>query len=335
MGGVVHPPGLATSVPDDALGTLAARVRPVALARQRQLPVLPALGSLLADGALRRGSTVSIAPGAPGTSGTSRAPGASGGTALALALAAGPSQAGSWVAAVGLGSLGLVAASEMGVALDRLALVDEPEPGRWAAVVAALVDGFDVVLVAAGPRLRRRPADARRLVARARERGAVLVAVGGDLPERSHVRLSVAASAWEGIAPSPAAAIPAVPAAPAVRGGPGGRRVASAGPGGGEVHVAACGHGRLWARRAVVEAGGRGEASRARRVELWLPDHGGEVTVVAPVAPAVPLPTGPSRSRPRPADPVGPRPGARHRPGEPPSPPASGGPWGNLVGAAG
>ena len=113
----------------------------------------------------------------------SAAPGVAGTTSLALALAAGASQAGSWVAAVGLGSLGLVAAAELGVALDRLVLVDDPGRDRagWASVVAALVDGFDVVLVAAGS-AGSRPADARRLVARVRERGAVLVAVGGDLP---------------------------------------------------------------------------------------------------------------------------------------------------------
>jgi hypothetical protein len=250
---VGHSPGLVapTSSPDrhDALSTLAARVRPVALARQHQLPALPPLAPLLPGGALRRGSTVSVSAGpdtasGPGPAPTAGASGASGATSLALALAAGPSQAGSWVAAVGLGSLGLAAAAELGVALDRLVLVDEPDRGRWAAVVAALVDGFDVVLVAAGPRVRRRPADVRRLAARVRERGAVLVAVGGEFPERSHVRLSVTAGAWEGLEPS--------------------------------------GPGHLTARRAVVAGGGRGEASRPRRVELWLPSATGQVAPASP-----------------------------------------------------
>jgi hypothetical protein len=281
-GGVGQSPGLASSRPDDALGALAARVRPVALARQQQLPVLPALAPLLTGGALRRGATVSVAASAGG---------AGGATSLALALAAGPSQAGSWVAAVGLESLGLVAAAGLGVALDRLVLVDEPERGQWASVVAALVDGFDVVLVAAGPRVRRRPADARRLAARVRERGAVLVAVGGDLPERSHVRLSVEAGAWEGLEPT--------------------------------------GLGRLSARRAVVVAGGRGEASRPRRVHLWLPSATGEVAPADPVAPAVPLDrhrrsatseAGEGRSGRSPATPLR---------------PAEGEGWGDLVGTAG
>jgi hypothetical protein len=192
---------------------------------------------------------------------------------LALALAAGASQAGSWVAAVGLGSLGLVAAADYGVAPQRLALVDTPEPGVWAAIVAALVDGFDIVLVAAGPQVRRRPADARRLAARVRERGAVLVAVGGDLPERSRLQLAVSGGAWEGLD--------------------------------------AEGYGRLARRRVTVAAGGRGEASRPRRAELWLPAADGTVAPVEEMAPAVPLtPRRPGRSAPASAVPASPTAGA-------------------------
>jgi hypothetical protein len=66
-------------------------VRPTTLAGQHLLPVLPALGALLPEGGLRRGITVTVGEG----------------TALALALAAGPSAAGSWVAVVGMDSLGL------------------------------------------------------------------------------------------------------------------------------------------------------------------------------------------------------------------------------------
>ncbi|HEX8805212.1 MAG TPA: hypothetical protein VF743_13490, partial [Acidimicrobiales bacterium] len=77
-----------------ALGELAERVRPAALARDRLLPALPPLQPLLPGGALRRGTVVAVDAG----------PGAGGTTSLALALAAGPSQAGSWVAVVGLRS---------------------------------------------------------------------------------------------------------------------------------------------------------------------------------------------------------------------------------------
>ncbi len=154
-------------------------VRPVSLAGGRMLPVLPALGGLLPGGGLRRGSTVAVA----------------GSTSLALALLAGPSAAGSWCAVVGVPSLGLVAAAEVGVAIGRLALV--AAPGRdWAVVVAALLDALDVVVVRVPDRAVR-AADARRLAARARERGAVLVPLGRW--EGADVRLSVATSSWVGL----------------------------------------------------------------------------------------------------------------------------------------
>ncbi|MDQ3680666.1 MAG: hypothetical protein M3378_09035, partial [Actinomycetota bacterium] len=109
--------------------TLREATRPVSLAGEQVLPVLPALQSLLPGGVLRRGSTVVVV----------------GSTSLALALAAAPSAAGSWCAAVGLPSLGLVAVAELGVSLERLALVGAPG-GSWPAVVAALVDALDVVV---------------------------------------------------------------------------------------------------------------------------------------------------------------------------------------------
>jgi len=152
--------------------------RPVSLARERTLPVLPALADLLPEGGLRRGSTVTV----------------SGGNSLALALLAGPSQAGSWCAAVGLPSLGLVAAAEVGVALDRFPLVARPGD-EWPAVVAALVDAVDVVLLQLPRHVR--SGDTRRLVAKARDRGAVLITTGGQF--QADVRLSVASCAWEGL----------------------------------------------------------------------------------------------------------------------------------------
>lgn len=161
------------------LAGLPESVRPVSLAGGRLLPVLPALAGLLPGGGLRRGSTVAVA----------------GSTSLALALLAGPSAAGSWCAAVGLPSLGLLAADEVGVAVGRLALVAAPG-ADWAAVVAALLDALDVVVVRL-PDRGVRPADARRLGARARERGAVLVPLGRW--EGADVHLSVASSSWQGL----------------------------------------------------------------------------------------------------------------------------------------
>ena len=195
--------------------------RPVSLARERTLPVLPALAGLLPEGGLRRGSTVAV----------------SGATSLALALAAGPSQAGSWCAAVGLPSLGLVAAAEVGVVLERFPLVARPGD-EWPAVVAALVDAVDVVLVCLPRHVR--SGDARRLMAKARDRGAVLITTGESKALAADVRLSVASCAWEGLS---------------------------------------SGHGRLRARRMDVVATGRGAAARERRMSLWLPAPGGGVEI--------------------------------------------------------
>ena len=167
--------------------------RPVSLAGERILPVLPALAGLLPDGGLRRGSTVAVSGDAPRAS-RSEAEARPGASSLALALLAGPSAAGSWCAAVGLPSLGLVAAAELGVALDRFPLVARPG-ADWPAVVAALLEAVDVVLLCPPPHVR--TGDARRLAARARERGAVLVVTGGAVP--ADVRLSVVGAEWEGL----------------------------------------------------------------------------------------------------------------------------------------
>ena len=227
----------------EALSALAERVRPVTLARDRQLPVLPELEPLLPGGALQRGTTVAVDAGR----------GVTGATTLALAVAAGASQAGSWVAMVGMGAVGLVAADRLGVSFERLALVTPPSSSRggWASTMAALVDGFDVVLVGAGPGARLRSGDARRLASRVRERGAVLVAVGGELPgQRSNVHLTVTSATWLGLED---------------------------------------GAGHLSRRRVTVAASGRGGAARPRRATLWLPARDGRIAAVEPEATPIPL----------------------------------------------
>ncbi|MFC7617821.1 hypothetical protein ACFQV2_34855 [Actinokineospora soli] len=86
---------------------------------------------------------------------------------------------------------GVLSAIESGVPAERLALV--PRPGvDLVRVVAALLDGFAVVVVAADLGA----ADARRLSARARNRGAVLLTVG-DWPG-VEVELSCARGRWRG-----------------------------------------------------------------------------------------------------------------------------------------
>jgi hypothetical protein len=152
----------------------------------KMLPVLPELSTLLPGRGLRRGSTVAVAAGRPAWP--------VGGTSLVLALLAAASRSGSWCAVVGVPSLGAGAAAEVGIALDRLALVPNPGP-EWASVVAALIDGVDVVVVAV-PRAVSASV-ARRLAARARQRGSVLVPYGHW--DGADVTLHVLRGAWEGL----------------------------------------------------------------------------------------------------------------------------------------
>jgi hypothetical protein len=196
----------------------------IPLAGTRLLPVSPSLAPLLPEGGLRRGGVVAVA-------------GGGGSTSLLIALVAGAMAEGSWVGVVGLPALGLEAAWRLGLRLDHLALV--PSPGaQWAEVVGALVDSVDVVAVV--PPGRCRPGDARRLGARTRERGAVMVVVGGRSaaawPEAVDLRLEVDTSTWHGLA---------------------------------------SGDGTLQRRSVTVRSFGRRAGARERRVRLWLPDPDG------------------------------------------------------------
>ena len=182
-------------------------------------PCCPCWSRCSRTGGLRRGSAVAV----------------HGSASLLLALLAGPSRRGAWCAVVGLPGLGLVAAAEAGVELERLALV--PDPGRdWAAVAAALLDAMEVVVVA--PRGRVPDGDVRRLAARARQRGAVLVPYGSVAWPGAELRLSVGGGVWEGLGD---------------------------------------GSGRLRSRRVVVRSEGRGSAARLRELSMWLPAPDGEI----------------------------------------------------------
>jgi hypothetical protein len=214
------------------LEELAGQARPVAMAGERVLPVLGPLVPLFPDGGLRRGTVVAV----------------TGSTSLALALLAGVSAAGSWCAAVGLSSLGIVAAQELGVVLERFPLVASPPNGEeWAWAVAALLDAVDVVVARPPAGRPVRDTHTRRLAARARERSAVLIVADGGWPGGADVRLTVTGAAWEGMGD---------------------------------------GHGHLRARRVEVVASGRGAAARERRVSLWLPAADGGVASVDEPVPA-------------------------------------------------
>ncbi|HEY3673931.1 MAG TPA: hypothetical protein VGN51_23555 [Acidimicrobiia bacterium] len=161
---------------------------PVVLARDRAVPLAGELGELVPDGTVARGSVLRVT-GRPGA----------GATTIGFELAAAVTALGEWAAAVDVdATLGPLAAADVGVALERFAVVRRVPPARWATVVAALLDGVSLVLaeVPRGVAL----GDARRLEARARERESVLVVAetrGAVWPGSALYTLHAASSAWD------------------------------------------------------------------------------------------------------------------------------------------
>jgi len=102
----------------------------------------------------------------------------SGARSLPVGVVASVTAAGGHAAVVGVPGFGLLAAAEMGADLSRLAVV--PDPGADPVEVAAvLMDGLDLVVL--GLAGRRVPTTrARAVVARARQRGCVLLVLGGQ-----------------------------------------------------------------------------------------------------------------------------------------------------------
>ncbi|MGH3684304.1 MAG: hypothetical protein ACRDQ9_11320 [Pseudonocardiaceae bacterium] len=140
-------------------------------------PVVEPLGSLLPGGGLRRGSVVAV----------------HGSTALLLALLAAATAQGAWAAVVGVDDLGVLAAAEVGVVVQRLALVPRPGPDP-ALVAAVLLDGVGLVALAGADRML--SGVRRSLAARARQRGAVLLPLGRW--PGADVELECRAEAWYG-----------------------------------------------------------------------------------------------------------------------------------------
>ncbi len=170
------------------LAAVGAARAPVVLARDRSLAVAGPLGTVLPS--VQRGSVVVVG-----------GPVGSGATTTVLGIAAAATTVGEWAGMVdGPSTLGGLAAAEAGVDLARFAVIRRVPPDRWPTVVAALLDGMSVV-VASVPR-GLRTGDARRLVARARERAAVLVALASDArgwPVEGAVRIEMGRGTWSGL----------------------------------------------------------------------------------------------------------------------------------------
>jgi hypothetical protein len=215
------------------LRELLERTAPVSLSAEQVLAVLGPLEGLFPGRGLPRGAVVEVTGGV-------------GVTSVMLALTAGASRSGSWVAYVGMPELGWQAAEEQGVDLARVVAVPHPA-SRLAMVLGALIDGTD--LIVCGPALGPTPAQLRNLRARARERGAVLLGLSGG-----------AGSSLRGVH----------------RGGRGGWGSADL-----AIEVEATrwsgietGSGRLQAREIEVAVGGRGRFARRRAVRVAIDASG-------------------------------------------------------------
>jgi hypothetical protein len=197
------------------------------LASQRVLPVADPLAPLLPDGGLVRGQPVA-------TRGIAA-------MSLALGLVTAATAAGSWLAVVGVPTLGLEAAEELGIPLERVVRVDPGERSNgavWAELMAAVVDGFEVVITRVPASV---PAGlAHKMQRRLQARDAVMVALGPPGPIVPAVELHATHPRWDGVD---------------------------------------AGAGYLRGRRVTVTATGR-RVPRPRRAELWLPGRDGKVAAV-------------------------------------------------------
>ena len=213
----------------ERLSQLTQSVAPVVFAQDRVIPVAAVLESLLGEGGITRGHII----GCRGTAALS----------LAFATVARASASGSWVAAAGLPTLGAQAASEAGIALERLVMVTIPvgiTEAAWANTVSALIDGFDIVVLRQSSLCPIRAATARRLQARLQARGAVLVMVGHPGDFSVDVALNTTAGMWEGLGN---------------------------------------GAGRLVRRKLTLSAGGR-RLPKSRQIDVWLPGAGGGIEAI-------------------------------------------------------
>ncbi len=211
--------------PEELIGRLA----PLTLATERLLPVPEVLAPLFPRGGLQRGWSIGVA--------------GIGAWSLALSIWAEALDVEGWVAVVGVPDLGLAAAAESGVRLDRMVIVETPPSGQWSSVVSSVLDAFRVVAIAPSSRVDAR--DARRLSAQAREREAVLFHLDGGRSWPTALDLTLTAGplpdrGWVGL---------------------------------GE------GHGHLQGRRVAIDAIGR-RMGRPRSVSVFLPGPQGRLSAL-------------------------------------------------------
>lgn len=166
----------------ETAASLAQRQQHARSTRWSAVPLADQLSSLLPERGLVRGHQYQITGDAS--------------LSLMYALAARATDTGSWLAMVNMPRAGMTAAREHGIAMHRVLNVSTPANASsavWSAVVGALVDGVDLVAVS---QVRCSPHDARRLAARVRASGAVLLMVGPHGACVPDGRFSVSTTRW-------------------------------------------------------------------------------------------------------------------------------------------
>jgi len=209
------------------------------LSHERTLPVDPALESVVPTGHLQRGSTIAVH--------------GIGATSFALATVGQAVRDGAFLAIVAPESFGLAACLDFDIPLRRvvqfvLGAGPNSVPNQsWAQAVASILEGFDLVILA--DRRRVGSSQARQLLARNRERGSVMMRVGGpSWPDAADMRFDVSAPEWSGLGQ---------------------------------------GHGYLQERRVTVQVAGRRHHGRQRAHQVLLPSAAGGVSRAPAVTPVV------------------------------------------------
>lgn len=194
------------------------RLGPVTLSRDQLVDVPDPLLPLFPFGGLQRGSLVGF--------------GGAGSWSVAMAMTAAATGRNGWAAIVGIESLGLVAAAELGVDLNRLLVIESPGAHRLAAVIATLLESVEVILVQPSRPIGTQAG--RRIKAKAKEKGRVVFDLEGahHWPHAPDLVLTGKAEQWQGIGD---------------------------------------GHGYLHLRQVHLNAQGRRSASQARSLSILLP----------------------------------------------------------------
>jgi hypothetical protein len=129
------------------------------------LPVSDVVRSFIPEGQLIRGRVVACSGDAA--------------LSVALLLVAHATQEGSWLAVIGVQHIAILAVAERGVALERLVLVHPPQQSKeWSTTVAAVVDGFDLVIMSVPRGVS--PSDVRRVHTRIQARQSIAIIVNND-----------------------------------------------------------------------------------------------------------------------------------------------------------